>query len=205
MGRKPGDTRERLLCEALRLFAESGYDNVRMADIAATLGHSAPAIYKHYSNKQALFCAVVERCSQGFDSQLQGERECLLGIACDSLPGSTEEWIARLLSQARLMLEGGDAAMFRRLLLSEQFRMPELAAMYNKRYVDDELALYETAFRRMMDAGMMKAGDARALAIAYYAPVQLLIGVCDREPERAREALQMLDTHVRFFCLKWQQ
>ena len=205
MGRKPGDTRERLLCEALRLFAESGYDNVRMADIASALGHSAPAIYKHFSNKQALFDAVVEKCSQGLNAQLQRERECLLGVSCDSLPGSAEEWIARLLTQARLMLAGGEAAMFRKLLLSEQFRRPELAAIYNKRYVDDELALYEAAFRRMMDAGIMKTDDARTLAVAYYAPVQLLTGVCDREPERAREALQSLDRHVRFFCLKWQQ
>ena len=42
-----GDTRERIMEAALRLFARNGYPGTSMSDIAAQLGITKPALYKH--------------------------------------------------------------------------------------------------------------------------------------------------------------
>ena len=46
------NTKERILEEALKLFSQSGYMGTSMNDIAAELGVTKAALYKHYKSKQ---------------------------------------------------------------------------------------------------------------------------------------------------------
>ncbi|TDC03281.1 TetR/AcrR family transcriptional regulator [Nonomuraea longispora] len=59
----PGVTRERLLDEAIRLFARRGYGATSVADIqqACGLAGGSGALYKHFPSKQALLEAAVRR------------------------------------------------------------------------------------------------------------------------------------------------
>jgi AcrR family transcriptional regulator len=56
-------TRTNILDAARRLHDDQGDGGVSMRNIAAELGVSATAIYRHYRNKEAVMAAVVE---QGF-------------------------------------------------------------------------------------------------------------------------------------------
>ena len=47
--------RGEILDAALAVFAESGYEAGTMRDIAARVGVTEPAIYRHYAGKEALF------------------------------------------------------------------------------------------------------------------------------------------------------
>jgi AcrR family transcriptional regulator len=61
----PGDGRRgRILNVAERLFAERGYSNVSVRDIAAEAGVTHPLIYYHWGSKEGLLAATVAR-SQG--------------------------------------------------------------------------------------------------------------------------------------------
>lgn len=56
------NTKERILEEALKLFAQSGYMGTSMNDIAAKLGVTKAALYKHYFSlgmRQRLGIAVA--------------------------------------------------------------------------------------------------------------------------------------------------
>jgi AcrR family transcriptional regulator len=57
--RRPRDRRNQIAIKASELFAERGYQSVRMDDIAEAAGITARAIYRHYENKQALLSHVV--------------------------------------------------------------------------------------------------------------------------------------------------
>ncbi len=63
---RPKRMRDRLLDAAEDAFAGRGYDVSPLEEIAATVGISASAIYKHYRNKMALYRAVVERLAGHF-------------------------------------------------------------------------------------------------------------------------------------------
>src|SRR6476619_7343798 len=54
-------TRERIVAEARRLFAEQGYQGTSVGEIEAAAGLSprSGALYKHFPSKQALLEAVV--------------------------------------------------------------------------------------------------------------------------------------------------
>jgi AcrR family transcriptional regulator len=51
---KGAQTRERIIAEALALFAERGTDNTSLKDIAAKVGISEPAVYRHFASKAEL-------------------------------------------------------------------------------------------------------------------------------------------------------
>ncbi|OHV04244.1 TetR/AcrR family transcriptional regulator [Mycobacterium talmoniae] len=53
------DRRGQLLSAAERLFAERGFQAVRLEDIGAAAGVSGPAIYRHFPNKESLLVELL--------------------------------------------------------------------------------------------------------------------------------------------------
>ncbi len=74
MARRAEQTREKILDAAEALFAQRGVDATPLEDIARTVGIRAPAIFRHFRNKQALYEAVVDRLMQGFLDVTRSER-----------------------------------------------------------------------------------------------------------------------------------
>lgn len=58
--RRPRDRKQQIVVAAVHAVAASGYHTVTMADIADSVGITAGALYRHFSNKQDLLRAVVE-------------------------------------------------------------------------------------------------------------------------------------------------
>ena len=57
----PEETVRKILEISTRLFLEKGYEKTTMQDIISALGMSKGAVYHHFSSKEALMEAVVER------------------------------------------------------------------------------------------------------------------------------------------------
>jgi AcrR family transcriptional regulator len=53
------DTRSRVLHTAITLFSQKGYSTVSLRQIASAVGISAPALYNHFSSKEALYQEAV--------------------------------------------------------------------------------------------------------------------------------------------------
>ncbi|KRC84767.1 TetR family transcriptional regulator [Achromobacter sp. Root83] len=51
--------RERILEEAAKLFARSGYDGSSVSDLASAIGASKAAIYHYYPTKQDIYDAII--------------------------------------------------------------------------------------------------------------------------------------------------
>ena len=59
--RKGEITAERILDAAEQLFAERGYGATTLRDVAAAVGIRNPSLYNHFSSKESLYAAVLER------------------------------------------------------------------------------------------------------------------------------------------------
>jgi AcrR family transcriptional regulator len=57
-------TRSLILREATRLFAARGYRGVSLGDIGAAVGISGPAIYRHFTGKEALLGEILVGISE---------------------------------------------------------------------------------------------------------------------------------------------
>ncbi len=71
---------EQILHAAARLFAERGYGATGIDDIGAEVGVSGPAIYWHYSGKQALLASMLTDVSSRL---LAGGHECVAAATDD--------------------------------------------------------------------------------------------------------------------------
>lgn len=196
------DTKQRILDKALELFSAQGYDAVSMGQIAAAVGIKAPSLYNHFPGKQAIFDALVASTAAQYEADT-GKLDIHVQNAARDIPAFTEITEDALFEKVRQVFEyslhNETISRFRRMMSIEQFRSPELAALYSARYVERVVRYHAGIFRALIAAGEIAAEEPEALAMLYVAPVLTLIGVCDRQPEREGECLQKLRTHVRLF------
>ncbi len=199
---KQEDTKQKILDKALELFAEQGYDAVSVGQIAEAVGVKAPSLYNHFPSKRAIFDALVASTAARYEADTD-RIDIHVQNAQRDIPVFTEISAEGLFEKVRQIFEYSlhdpVISRFRRMMTIEQFRSPELAALYSKRYVERILRYHAGIFRALIAAGEITAEDPDALAMLYVAPVLTLIGVCDRQPEREGECLQQLQKHVSLF------
>ena len=196
------NTKARILEKALELFSAQGYDAVSVGDIAKAVGIKAPSLYNHYPGKRAIFDAIVEETAAQYERDT-GRIDIHVQDSARDVPVFTAITADALVEKVRQIfdysLHNETISRFRRMMTIEQFRSPELAALYSKRYVERLVCYHAGIFRALIAAGEIPAADPDALAMLYVCPVLTLIGVCDRQPERERECLEKLRQHVRLF------
>ena len=61
---KTETTKQRILTEAIKLFAKEGYEAVSVDQIAQAVGIKAPSLYKHYKNKRDIFDSILQVMEQ---------------------------------------------------------------------------------------------------------------------------------------------
>ena len=199
---KQEDTKQKILDKALELFSARGYDSVSVDQIAKAVGIKAPSLYNHFPGKQAIFDALVESTAARYEADTD-RIDIHVQNAARDIPVFTQITADALFEKVRQIFEyslhNETISRFRRMMTIEQFRSPELAALYSRRYVERVLAYHAGIFRALIAAGEITAADPDTLAMLYVSPVLALIGVCDRQPERESECLEKLQNHVRLF------
>ncbi len=199
---KQEDTKQKILDKALELFSTQGYDSVSVGEIAKAVGIKAPSLYNHFPSKQAIFDAIVESTAAQYEADTD-KIDIHVQNAKQDIPVFTEITADALFEKVRQIFEyslhNETISRFRRMMTIEQFRSPELAALYSRRYVERILRYHAGIFRALIASGEIRAEDPDALAMMYVSPVLTLIGICDRQPEREPECLERLQNHVQLF------
>jgi len=108
--RQPEVTRDRLLAAAVDLFAERGYDRVRVRDIADRAGVTTGAIYAHYPDMAALLADAAGRAVDHAVQALAHVGHGELGSALLATATSTAAGGRRLSREQALLLEAIIAA-----------------------------------------------------------------------------------------------
>lgn len=201
-------TKEKILTEALRLFSQNGFDAVSVEQIATAVEIKAPSLYKHYKSKQAIFDAIFEEMQRRYDAEAVSMSLHIPNAAEDDslfTQISADALIERIRALVAYSLHDEFVSQFRRLMTIEQFRSRELAALYTERYVTRMLGYHEELFRRLIQNGTLRSGDARSMAWQFVSPIFVLLSVCDRQPEKEQEAMDQLAAHVRQFYAVYQE
>lgn len=185
-------TREKILDEALRLFARRGYDAVSVAEIADAVGIKAPSLYKHYSSKRAIFDSIIERMNAAdaenaraneMPEEPEGE---YAAVESDKIGGYSEVML-------RYWTENDFACNFRRMLELEQYNSPEMGALYQNYIAAGPVGYMADIFARMP-----QFPDAYAAAVEFYAPMYLMYKLFDAGEDIDR-LCGLLGRHVQKF------
>lgn len=196
------NTKQKILDAALTLFSQKGYANVYVAQIAEAVGIKAPSLYKHYKSKQDIFQAILDEMKSRYDQQAVALNMNGNDAAMDAKRFATlsEEGLVQTgMGLFQHFLHDDYAQRFRKMLTIEQYHDEEVAQLFSRQYADDPLAYQSAMFTMLIAGGVLKAQNPDVMALQFYAPIYLLLTMCDREPSREAELTALLENHIRQF------
>ena len=188
-------TKEKILTEALASFAVNGYKGTNLRDLAAALGLSKSALYKHYNSKEEIWNAVLDSMEAYYAARF-GTPENLPEIpaSCEELTCMTKRMLEFTMRDPKIILT-------RQLLLTEQFRNERVRMLATRHFLTGTQEMYKKIFAEMMKNGVLRQDDPEMLAFAYTAPITSLIHFSDREPGKEPEIMRKIEAFINHFIL----
>ncbi len=187
------DTKERILAAALEMFSQYGYAGTNIRELSASLGLVKSGVYKHYESKEAIWNALLDEMIAYYGEHF-GSAEHLPPV-----PDSLEGLVEMTMRMVNFTVHDERIIMTRKVLTLEQFRDARACKLATKHFLTDLTDMFTQVFTGMMEKGLLRNEDPGMLALAYTAPISALIHLCDREPEKAEEAIRQVEAFSRHF------
>ena len=187
------DTKERILVAALEMFSQNGYAGTNIRELTASLGLVKSSMYKHFRSKEEIWNTLLDELIAYYEARF-GSSEHLPPV-----PGSLEEMVTMTMRMANFTVHDEKVVKSRKLLSIEQFRDERARDLATKYFLTGLRDMFTPIFAGMMDKGLIHKDDPAMLAFAYTAPISALIHLCDREPEKADEAMAQIEAFSRHF------
>ena len=106
--------------------------------------------------------------------------------------------------QMRYILHDPTISKARRMLVIEQFQNPELAHLQTKQNYSDVMRYFAGMMRGLIRRGTLREDDAQVMAAQFCLPISVWINLCDREPEREAEVMELVRRHIEQFFRLYQ-
>ena len=187
------DTKERILAAALEMFSQNGYAGTNIRELSESLGLMKSAMYRHFESKDAIWNSLLDELIAYYEARF-GSAEHLPPV-----PDSLEELVTMTMRMVNFTIHDEKVVKSRKLLSIEQFRDERARDLATKYFLTGLKDMFTQIFAGMMEKGLLSRDDPSMLAFAYTAPVSALIHLCDREPEKAEDAMTQVETFSRFF------
>ena len=196
-----GNTKQEILEAALDLFSVQGFEATSLSQIADAVGIRKASLYSHFENKQAILDALVrdvldryaQRCifaKTDWDKYEDAEEE----------PALTLDSAAQMImGQIRYILHDPHISRARKMLVMEQFQNAELAKLQTKQNYTDVMRYFTGLVKCLIRSGVLIGDDSEIMAAQLCLPISVWINLCDREPNREPEVMELVDRHIRQF------
>ena len=190
-----GNTKQEILDAALELFSVQGFEATSISQIANAVGIRKASLYSHFESKQAILDALVKDVLDQYAEHSIFARADWDGADAPT-PEATEQLI---LGQLRYILHDPHICRARKMLAVEQFRNPELAKLQTRQNYTDVLAYFTALVERLIRSGVLAEDDPEIMAAQLCLPISAWISLCDREPERVGEVMELVRRHIAQF------
>jgi AcrR family transcriptional regulator len=174
---------------AALLEAASDPSQVSMADVAAAVGCTQPAIYLHFKDKQALVLAA-------YDARFEDFRRSLLDAQADAAT-PLEALVARGHAYIRWGL--ANPAAYRMLFMHKPVDAAASEPNEVRAHTSASFQDQVDAVQACVDAGIFPGGDARLIAIALWASSHGVVSLHLAKPDFGWPDLDAL-THLALYA-----
>ena len=185
-------TKSKILLTALRMFAAYGYEGTNLRDLAAELGLSKSALYKHYRSKDDIWDSMMEYM-KGYFAERSPFRNSEIAT-----PNNEEEFLSLVKKVVTFSMKDENLILGRRVLAAEMFKTGERKLLSNP-YVLEIKAKFEGLLQEMMEIGVIKKDDPGFLALLFVSPITDMIRAADREKEKDIYIEKALDFAKSFY------
>ena len=196
-----GNTKREILETALELFSVKGYEATSIAQIAEAVGIRKASLYSHFGSKQEILDALEQEVLEEYNSRSIFARADWDETAfAEDVQDMTPEAAAQLVcGQVRYILHDPRIRQARKMLTVEQFRNPKLAELQTRQNYTNVMRYFTRLIRFFISRGRLRENDPEIMAAQFCLPISVWINLCDREAEREREVMELIERHIRQF------
>jgi AcrR family transcriptional regulator len=163
--RRPDDRPAEILAAALALFAEKGFSQARMEDVAARAGLSKGAVYLYFPDKVTLLKALVQQATAGQINVAAGMLAQLNGPVAPLILHLTQMLAARV--------QDTQLPFILKLVIAESQAHPEIGKFYLESVIQQAMPIIEKLIARGIAAGEFRAVNAAHAVKSLMAPFLL--------------------------------
>lgn len=199
-----GNTKEQILEVSLDLFSIRGYEATSISQIADAVGVRKASLYSHFESKQDILDTLVDELTKEFDQHsIFAKADWDNPAFTADKKGMTPEAIGAMIKgQIRFIIHDPKISKIRKLFTIEQFQNEKLKKLQTKHSYDDILKYNIGLIRFLIQEGILKEYDIEVMAAQLAWPISMWTNLCDREPERENEAMELMDRHIsQFFSI----
>lgn len=202
-----GNTKQEILEASLDLFSVKGYEATSISQIANAVGIRKASLYSHFENKQAILDALVKDVLDQY-----AERSIFAKADWNEYDGAedkselTPDAAAQMiLGQIRYILHDPHISKARKMLVLEQFQNSELAKLQTKQNYSDVMRYFIGLVKYLIRNGILAEDDPEIMAAQLCLPISTWINLCDREPDREQEVMEVVSRHIQQFFRVYQK
>ena len=202
-----GNTKQEILEASLDLFSVKGFEATSISQIANAVGIRKASLYSHFENKQAILDALVKDVLDQY-----AERSIFAKADWDEYDDAedksalTPDAAAQMiLGQIRYILHDPHISKARKMLAMEQFRNAELAKLQTKQNYTDVMRYFTGLVKHLIRNGILADEDPEIMAAQLCLPISTWINLCDREPDREQEVMEVVSRHIQQFFRVYQK
>ena len=201
-----GTTKQEILDAALELFSVQGYEATSISQLAEAVGIRKASLYSHFENKQAILDALIQTTMEEYEKHsIFANADWDDPVFTKDKKNMTAETAVELLrGQVRYILHDPQISRARKMLTIEQFRNPQMAALQTKQNYADVMQYCTGIVRFLIRQGRLVDSDPEIMAAQLCLPISMWINLCDREPERENDVMQLIERHIRQFFEVYQ-
>lgn len=193
-----GNTKQEILAAALELFSERGFEATSVSQITKAVGIQKASLYSHFDSKQAILDELEKTVLDSYNKHSF--------ISLDNTRYNVENWpldpcgaVSMIQKQIKFVLHDPYISRARRMLVIGQFQNPNLSDLLTKQNYSDIMERFESYIRRLISQNILKDGDTEIMAAQLCLPISEWLSLCDREPNRESEVMELIDRHIHQF------
>ena len=199
-----GNTKQEILKASLELFSVQGFEATSISQIADAVGIRKASLYSHFDSKQAILNAIVKEVLEQYGKHSIFARANWEKDA-GNLPLTADEAVGMIQGQIRYILHDPAISRSRKMLVIEQFQNPSLAKLQTKQNYEDIMHYFTGLVGFLIRQGALAEDDPEIMAAQLCLPISVWINLCDREPEREQEVMELVERHIRQFFRFYQK
>ena len=201
-----GGTKREILDAALELFSVQGYGATSVSQIADAVGIRKASLYSHFESKQAILDALVKDVLDQYEEHSIFARANWDKFAdTEDKQALTPDAAAQMIQgQIRYILHDPYISKSRKMLVMEQFQNPEMAKLQTKQNYSDVMQYFTGLIKYLIRQGVLREDDPEIMAAQLCLPISTWINLCDREPDREAEVMELIGKHIRQFFKLYQ-
>lgn len=199
---KKRNTKEDIQKVALDLFSTQGYEATSMSQIADAIGICKASLYSHFNSKQEILDSILNKVLDEYDNKSIFYQKKEIGFIDYSKV--VDRITSDIKKQIKYIIHDNLISKGRKMLTIEQFRNPLLSSLQTKQNYSDVMSYYTQLMTKLIDQEILCKNDPQIMAAQFCLPITVWINLCDREPNREDEVMELIDKHIKQFFAIYQ-